>query len=127
MSELIGGWSRGLLCFRIKAGSSLVSMRAMWWSEEGQGNACSQTSCYLDTLDLHLESCSGGQFPMKAGAPLWLFQTHAVHVCNMFSMVVTGEWLLPSLLETQDLMFSVRERSKERAGKSNIQKPSVTR
>ncbi|GFX71356.1 hypothetical protein TNCV_2453671 [Trichonephila clavipes] len=42
-SKLNGGWIGDLLCFLMKAGSALVPMMAMCWSEGGQGNACNQT------------------------------------------------------------------------------------
>ncbi|GFT58477.1 uncharacterized protein TNCV_3656471 [Trichonephila clavipes] len=52
----------------MKAGSALLPGIAMCWSEGSQENACNQTVCSLDTLNLHLESWSGEQFPMTAGA-----------------------------------------------------------
>ncbi|GFY32947.1 hypothetical protein TNCV_2876961 [Trichonephila clavipes] len=48
----------------MKAGSTLVPVIAMSCSEGGQGNACNQTVCGLDTLDQHLESWFREQFPM---------------------------------------------------------------
>ncbi|GFV62417.1 HTH_Tnp_Tc3_2 domain-containing protein [Trichonephila clavipes] len=73
--ELIGRWSGDLLRFLMKSGSALVPVMAVCWSEGGRGNACNQTVSGLDTLDQHLESWSGKQFPMTAGAISWLSQT----------------------------------------------------
>ncbi|GFS57899.1 hypothetical protein TNCV_2909741 [Trichonephila clavipes] len=58
-SSLEGRWSGDLLCFVMKAGSVLVSVMAMCWSDGGQGNTCNQTVRDLDTLDLYLDSWSG--------------------------------------------------------------------
>ncbi|GFU60246.1 hypothetical protein TNCV_4249461 [Trichonephila clavipes] len=44
--------------------SALVPVMTMCWSERSQGNACNQTVCGKDTLDLHQESWSGEQFPI---------------------------------------------------------------
>ncbi|GFX66322.1 uncharacterized protein TNCV_342961 [Trichonephila clavipes] len=52
----------------MKAGSALVPVMAVCWLEGDQGNACNQTVCVLDPLDLHQESWFGGQSPMTAGA-----------------------------------------------------------
>ncbi|GFW66532.1 hypothetical protein TNCV_3840711 [Trichonephila clavipes] len=50
----------------MKASSTLVPVEAVCWSEGGQ--ACNQTVCGQDTLDLHLEPWSDKQFPTTAGA-----------------------------------------------------------
>ncbi|GBL83403.1 hypothetical protein AVEN_110706-1 [Araneus ventricosus] len=55
----------------MKAGSAFVPVMAVCWLEGGQVSACNQPVCSLDTLDLHLVSWSGEQFPMTAGALLW--------------------------------------------------------
>ncbi|GFW40399.1 phospholipid-transporting ATPase [Trichonephila clavipes] len=52
----------------MKSGSALFPVIAVCWSEGDQENACNQTVCGQDTLDLQLESWSGEQFPMTAGA-----------------------------------------------------------
>ncbi|GBN78193.1 hypothetical protein AVEN_20715-1 [Araneus ventricosus] len=67
-----GGRSGDLLCFLMKAGSAFVPVMAVCWLEGGQVRVCNQPVCGLDTLDLHLELWSGEQFPMRAGALLWL-------------------------------------------------------
>ncbi|GFU15374.1 uncharacterized protein TNCV_1045771 [Trichonephila clavipes] len=55
--ELIDERSEDLLCFMMKSSSALMPVMAVCWSEGGQGNACNQTDCGLDTLNLHMESC----------------------------------------------------------------------
>ncbi|GFX57832.1 uncharacterized protein TNCV_943921 [Trichonephila clavipes] len=56
-TELIAGRNGDLLCFLLKAGSALVPVMTVCWSEGGQGNAYNQTVHSLDTLDQHLELC----------------------------------------------------------------------
>ncbi|GFV41943.1 hypothetical protein TNCV_4140501 [Trichonephila clavipes] len=61
-------------CFLMK-GSAWVPVMDMCWSKGGQKNACNQSVCILDKLDLHLESSSGEQYSTTAGAVSWLSQT----------------------------------------------------
>ncbi|GFX18118.1 phospholipid-transporting ATPase [Trichonephila clavipes] len=49
----------------MKAGSVLVAVMAVCWSEGDQRNASNKTVCGLDTLDQHLESWSGEPFLMS--------------------------------------------------------------
>ncbi|GFX41912.1 transposable element Tc1 transposase [Trichonephila clavipes] len=48
--------------------AALMPVMAVCWSEGGQRNAYNQNVCGLDTVDLHLKSLYGEQFPMTAGA-----------------------------------------------------------
>ncbi|GFW93746.1 hypothetical protein TNCV_4542731 [Trichonephila clavipes] len=52
--ELIGGRRRDLFCFLMVAGSALMPVMVVYWSEGGQRISYSQTVCGLDTLDLHM-------------------------------------------------------------------------
>ncbi|GFW26131.1 hypothetical protein TNCV_3396271 [Trichonephila clavipes] len=74
--ELSGGCIEDLLCFLMKEGFEFMLILAVYWSEGGQENVYNQTICGLDTLDLHLDSSSGKQYPMTAGALALLSQTY---------------------------------------------------
>ncbi|GFW09914.1 HTH_Tnp_Tc3_2 domain-containing protein [Trichonephila clavipes] len=67
---LVGGRNEDLLCFLMKAGSALIPVMAVCWSEGGQGKAYNQTVYGLDTMNLHLESRTGEKFPMKVVIPI---------------------------------------------------------
>ncbi|GFV64601.1 HTH_Tnp_Tc3_2 domain-containing protein [Trichonephila clavipes] len=70
--EFIKGRSGDLLCFMMKAGSALLPVIAVCWSEGYQRNACYQTVCVLNTLNLRLESWSEEQFSTIAGVLSYL-------------------------------------------------------
>ncbi|GFV33580.1 uncharacterized protein TNCV_4566951 [Trichonephila clavipes] len=59
----------------------------MCWSEGGQGNTFNQTLCGLDTLDLHLESWSGEQFPTIARAHSRLSQNTECKCIRQYGII----------------------------------------
>ncbi|GFX14877.1 hypothetical protein TNCV_1486191 [Trichonephila clavipes] len=75
--ERIGEWSEDPLCFLMKAGSTLVPVITVCWSEGSQGNSSNQTVGGLDTQDLHLESWSREQFPRNT-------LCYPKHICCKF-------------------------------------------
>ncbi|GFW67752.1 phospholipid-transporting ATPase [Trichonephila clavipes] len=57
----------------MKAGSALVPVMTVFWSERGKGNACNRTVSGLDTLDLHPESW--GVFQQDSAHPYTVILT----------------------------------------------------
>ncbi|GFV77030.1 phospholipid-transporting ATPase [Trichonephila clavipes] len=102
--ELIGE-RRDLLYFLTKAGSALVPVMVVCWSEGGQENACSQTVFGLDTLVLYLESWSWEQFPMIAGA-LWCLSQSTLNA-NLFVSLVIQPIVLPFMIIIQGGVFQL--------------------
>ncbi|GFW16173.1 uncharacterized protein TNCV_4263381 [Trichonephila clavipes] len=102
--ELIGERRGDLLCFLMRAGSPLVPVMTVCWSEGGQGNASNQTDCGLDTLDLHLESWSGEQFPIyDSRNPLVVIPNTLT--ANLYVSLVIQPIVLPFMNIIQEGIF----------------------
>ncbi|GFU43250.1 phospholipid-transporting ATPase [Trichonephila clavipes] len=82
----------------MKAGAALVPVMAVCSSKGGQGNACNQTVCSLDTLGLHL----GEQSPMIVEALVVIPNTETK---NLYVTLVIQTIVLPFMNRIQRVIF----------------------